>query len=159
VVVHLRRRPVSILLQGGGSNLPDDQPLSMRDVWIAPGRMLEPRPGGGWTLRDPAGLARAVVVPRLDQEHTREPLIVCGSPEAPLRGWRPPDPLEEQARQWRAWGLCQVHYRHRGLLWVRYRFQREVHDEPDLPGLDQRVRQLVQRMLDGAETSFGEGMR
>jgi len=74
-------------------------------------------------------------------------------------GWRPRSSLEEEARQRRIWTLCEVDYRHRRLLNVSYRFQREVHDEPDLPGLDQRVRQLVQRMLDGAETSFGEGMR
>jgi hypothetical protein len=67
-------------------------------------------------------------------------------------GWRPPD-LSEDGRliDPRSWTRCQVFYRHRGSLLVQYRFLREVHDEPDIPALDQRVRRLVQSMLDGAE--------
>lgn len=147
-------RPVDIHLQRTGpSSLPDDQPLYFRDVWNDPGRRLEPRPSGGWTLRDPEGRARAVVLPRLDQEHTREPLIpLCLIPGTAIGGgWHPPGPPEQEARRLRPWTLCEVGYRHRSVLWVRYRFQREVHDEPDIPGLDQRVRRLVQQMLDGAE--------
>jgi hypothetical protein len=37
------------------------------------------------------------------------------------------------------------------MLDVRYQFYREVFDEPDIPGLDLRVRRLVQQMMDGAQ--------
>lgn len=147
-------RPLDIYLQRSGpSSLPDGQPLYFRDLWNDPGRTLEPRPSGGWTLRDPEGRARAVVLPRLDQEHTREPLIpLCLLPGTAIGGgWHPPGPPEEEARRLRPWIRCEVGYRHGDALRVRYRFYREVHDEPDIPGLDQRVRRLVQQMLDGAE--------
>jgi hypothetical protein len=63
-------------------------------------------------------------------------------------GWQPP---EVHAAFPRAWSRCDVAYRHRGMVDVRYSFYREVFDEPDIPALDARVRRLVQRMLEGAE--------
>ena len=105
-------------------------------------------------MRDAAGLARGVVLPRLGgDEDTREPLIPgCVLPGAAIGGgWRPPGTPEEEARLPRAWTRCEVHYRHRGAVDVFYRFYREVFDEPDIPALDLRVRRLVQRMLDGAD--------
>ena len=63
-------------------------------------------------------------------------------------GWQPP---EVHAGFPRGWSRCHVGFRFRGAVDVRYRFYREVFDEPDIPALDKRVRDLVRRMLEGAE--------
>jgi hypothetical protein len=149
--------PLDLTLEEPGTRTPEGAPIGLgRSIWSLPGRTLEPRPAGGWTVRDAAGLARGVVLPRLGgEEDTREPLIpACILPGAAIGGgWRPPGPPEEEARLPRAWTRCQVSYRHRGVLAVTYRFYREVFDEPDIPALDLRVRRLVQKMLDGGTST------
>jgi hypothetical protein len=85
------------------------------------------------------------VMPRIgDPADTSEPLFTDCTFE-----WTPPDPGELR----RIWNECGVRFRFRGVMDVTYRFYREIFDEPDVPGLDLRVRDYLRALLLPPSTS------
>lgn len=142
----VRGLPVDITLFRQSAHVAPSEPLSGIYRWVTadPAHRRVDRPDGGYALLDGRGRLAGVVLARTDAaEETTDPLFVS----CPLGygSWQPPERGSH-----RAWTRCEVRYRHRGVLDVAYRFLREVFDEPDIPALDRRVRQVVQAMLDGA---------
>ena len=81
------------------------------------------------------------LMPRIgDPSDTAAPLYTNCSFE-----WTPPEPNEPRSA--RQWTECIARFRFRGVLDVTYRFYREIFDEPDVPGLDLRVRDYVRALL------------
>jgi hypothetical protein len=146
-----RGLPLDITLEAPDLSRPAGTAAKRVDLERAfPGHRLEPRPRGGWTVLAAGGARRiGVVLERADDvsADTEESLRVG----CLLNGyaWQPP---EVHAAFPRAWSRCEVSFRFRGVIDVAYRFYREVFDEPDIPALDKRVRDLVGRTLEGAET-------
>jgi hypothetical protein len=119
---------------------------SLRRTLLRPDLERRPTRRGNTLLVSRGGAeVHGTLLPRLgDPSDTAEPLFASCSFQ-----WERPEPVPPPRSG--GWTECAVLYRFRGVLDLSYRFYREVFDEPDVPALDLRVRDYVQRMLDGAD--------